>query len=100
MPFIQKCEGGNQGATILGAHVEGPFINPQKKGAHPPQCMKTFAKVSILICLFKYDKIMPLDLVMNKIICVHRNFDMITFKLLFKWITSFFFFWKKINHSY
>lgn len=32
---------GWQGATPLGLHLEGPFLNPQKKGAHNPRHLQT-----------------------------------------------------------
>ncbi len=34
----------NNGATFIGWHIEGPFINKEKKGAHPPEKM---AKLTI-----------------------------------------------------
>ena len=33
---VQSEPAGFRGATPLGLHVEGPFLNPQKKGAHNP----------------------------------------------------------------
>jgi N-acetylglucosamine-6-phosphate deacetylase len=32
-------EGIPGGAEVLGAHLEGPFINPEKRGAHPADCV-------------------------------------------------------------
>ena len=34
LPRIRRRPGGREGAAILGVHVEGPYINAEKKGAH------------------------------------------------------------------
>lgn len=52
LPRIPKRAGGKHGATILGIHAEGPFINIEKKGAHPPQFIRDLNEV-LLVILFQ-----------------------------------------------
>lgn len=46
LPHIRKQRGGRHGATVLGTHLEGPFINAGKKGAHPEHCIRDFVSAS------------------------------------------------------
>lgn len=36
IPLLQPKVGGSNGASILGIHLEGPFLNSMKSGAHNP----------------------------------------------------------------
>ena len=42
LPLLKKQRGSSfDGAAVLGAHIEGPFISIEKKGAHPEQFIKS-----------------------------------------------------------
>jgi N-acetylglucosamine-6-phosphate deacetylase len=37
---VKKVQGREKGARILGVHLEGPFLHPERKGAHNPAVLR------------------------------------------------------------
>jgi len=37
---VKKVQGSEKGAKILGVHLEGPFLHPDRKGAHNPRHLR------------------------------------------------------------
>jgi N-acetylglucosamine-6-phosphate deacetylase len=37
---VKKAQGREKGAKILGVHLEGPFLHPERKGAHNPHHLR------------------------------------------------------------
>lgn len=48
LPKFKRCHGNEQGAAILGAHVEGPFISKLKHGAHSISNIKTLENYNLI----------------------------------------------------
>ena len=50
----------SQGAKVLGVHLEGPFLNPQKRGAHPEKYLLPLTIDNVKQVLENYSKLVKL----------------------------------------
>lgn len=55
--YIQQYQNQkNEGAKILGVHLEGPFLNPKKRGAHPEKYLLSFTLDNFRSLIGKYSE--------------------------------------------
>jgi len=40
LEVVKKVQGSEKGAKILGVHLEGPFLHPERKGVHNPRHLR------------------------------------------------------------
>ncbi|KAH0487690.1 MAG: hypothetical protein KVP17_000756 [Porospora cf. gigantea B] len=53
LPLLSYSDGSAKvGATILGAHLDGPFINPSKAGGHPTEFIQEKVSMEALDSMF------------------------------------------------
>lgn len=47
-------------AKVLGVHLEGPFLNPEKRGAHPAQYLRTPTREAVKLVLGEYASVVKI----------------------------------------